>query len=326
MTHPKNTEFPPDKTAILQRARRLEWWSFIYLVASVALMALVLGNSQAMKTAWLDNVLTFVPVIFFLVGNRFNYRSPTIDFPYGFHRITSAGYLASAVALFIIGGYLLVDSAIKLVEHEHPTIGSVVILSRDLWLGWVMIPVLIAVALPALILGRIKISLAKALYDKVLYTDAEANKADWMTEVAAIIGVLGIALGFWWADAAAAIFISIEIMRDGFRHVRGSVFELLDQRPWKVDYSEHDPINEQVLQKLRSYPWVGDVRLRLRTTGHLITGEAFFIPTDSADLPARIETAIGELRALDWRIDGIALTPVRDLGLVSRYFNRGGRN
>lgn len=319
------SEFPPEKEATLRRARRLGWWSLAFLVAAVAAMALVLGNSQAMKTAWLDNILTFIPVIFFLVGTRIAHRRPTREFPYGFHRVMSAGYLASAVALFVIGGYLLVDSAIKLIEQEHPTIGSVIVWGYNIWLGWIMIPVLVAVAVPAFILGRMKLPLAHALYDKVLFTDAEANKADWLTEAAAIVGVIGIGLGYWWADSAAAIIIAIEIMRDGFRHVRGSLFELIDQRPQTVDYAGADALNDQILAKLKSYPWVRDVTLRLRTTGHLITGEAFFIPSDDGDLPQRIQQALDDIRELDWRIDGLALTPVRDLGVANRYLHNRRR-
>lgn len=319
-------EFPAEKAVILRRARRLEWLSLAFLAVSVAAMALVLGSSQAMKTAWLDNVLTFVPVIFFLIGSRISHRAATEDFPYGFHRVMSAAYLASAVALFVIGGYLLADSSIKLIKQEHPTIGSVELLGWSVWLGWLMIPVLIAVAIPAAILGRLKIPIARELYDKVLFTDAEANKADWLTEAAAILGILGIAFGLWWADSAAAIVISVEIMRDGFRHVRGSLFELLDQRPHRIDYSGHDPVNEAILQKLLEYPWIGEHRLRLRTTGHLITGDVFFVPANDEDLPHRIQTAIEEIRALDWRIDALAFAPVRDLLIINRYLDRSSED
>src|SRR3546814_7933587 len=53
----KAFEFPPDKARLMARARRLEWWSLAYLVVATLVVALVLGQSQAMKTAWLDDVL-----------------------------------------------------------------------------------------------------------------------------------------------------------------------------------------------------------------------------------------------------------------------------
>ena len=112
-------EFPPDKARLMARARRLEWWSLAYLVVATLVVALVLGQSQAMKTAWLDDVLNFIPVIAFLIATRISLRPPNENFPYGYHRASSAAYLGSAVALFTIGGYLLIESAVKLAHQEH---------------------------------------------------------------------------------------------------------------------------------------------------------------------------------------------------------------
>lgn len=46
-----------------------------------------------------------------------------------------------------------------------------------------------------IILGRIKIKLAKVLHDKVLHADADIAKAGWGTALATIIGVLGLGVG-----------------------------------------------------------------------------------------------------------------------------------
>ena len=79
-----------------------------------------------------------------------------------------------------------------------------------------------------IVLGRLKLPVAKRLCDKVLHTDALMQKADWMTGIAGIGGVLGIALGLWWADALAAGFISLSILKDGLTSMRTASAELLD--------------------------------------------------------------------------------------------------
>jgi cobalt-zinc-cadmium efflux system protein len=114
----------------------------------------------------------------------------------------------------VLGVVILLDSAMKLVTAEHPPIGVIQLFGKEIWLGWVMIGALIYSALPAVFLGRAKLKLADELHDKVLYADAKMNKADWMTASAAIVGVAGIGLGLWWADAVAAMFISFDIARD----------------------------------------------------------------------------------------------------------------
>jgi hypothetical protein len=89
------------------------------------------------------------------------------------------------------------------------------------------------------LLGRAKQRLAAQLHDKVLYTDAEMNKADWATAGAAILGVIGIGAGLWWADAVAAIVISLDIVHDGYGNVRTAVHDLMDRRPTTYDHEGH---------------------------------------------------------------------------------------
>src|SRR3546814_19979092 len=99
-----------------------------------------------MKTAWFDDVLNFIPVIVFLVGSRLSLKPPNRRFPYGYHRVTSAAYLAAAAALFTIGGSLLVDSALNLIRFAHPTIGSARLLGWGVWVGWPVVPALASTA------------------------------------------------------------------------------------------------------------------------------------------------------------------------------------
>ena len=126
----------------MSKARRLEWLTIAYLVSAVVLLALVLGSSQAMKTAWAEDLLSLIPPIAFLLAARFNSRSPTGRFPYGFHRTVSIAYLCSALALLVMGAYLLVESLVKLVTAEYPTINSVELFGQTIWLGWLMLPAL----------------------------------------------------------------------------------------------------------------------------------------------------------------------------------------
>jgi divalent metal cation (Fe/Co/Zn/Cd) transporter len=141
---------------------------------------------------------------------------PDRAFPYGFHRTVSIAYLCSALALLVMGTYLLVESIVKLVTAEYPTINSVELFGQTLWLGWLMLPALAWSVLPAVFLGRAKMPLAEELHDKVLYADAKMNKADWLTAGAAMVGVVGIGFGLWWLDAVAAALISLDITKDGF--------------------------------------------------------------------------------------------------------------
>lgn len=197
-------ELPPDKHETLVKAVRLEWISIVYLVTAITLLYFTLGSSQAMKAAWVEDILGLTPPIAFLVASRIRNRQPNDRFPYGYHRATSVAYLCASVALLALGAFILYDSVSKLIKFEHPPIDLVKPFGdRPIWLGWLMLAALAYSTAPQVLLGRLKQPLAKELNDKVLYADAEMNRADWLTGCAAMLGVVGIGFGLWWADADA---------------------------------------------------------------------------------------------------------------------------
>ena len=69
-----------------------------------------MGSSQAMKTAWIEDMLALVPPLAFLVAVHRARRRPSADHPYGFHRSTAIGHLTAAVALLTVGLSLVYDA------------------------------------------------------------------------------------------------------------------------------------------------------------------------------------------------------------------------
>lgn len=303
-------EYSEEQERLLSKAVRLEWLTLAYIASVAILMYLVLGSSQAMKTAWIEDLLSLLPPIMFLVANRYRNRAPTEHFPYGFHRAAGIGFLVASVALLVVGGWLVIDSALKLYHQHHPTIGLKEYFGVDIWLGWWMIAVLLYGTVPPVLLGLAKLKLANPLYDKVLYTDAKMNKADWMTAVAAIAGILGVGLGLWWADAAAALFISFDILHDGVRQTRDAVTGLMDRAPKSLD-GKYERIPERIVETLESFDWIARAEVRLREEGHLFFGEGYYASRDEKPVPPeRLREAVDKVKSLDWRLKDFALTPL----------------
>jgi cation diffusion facilitator family transporter len=304
-------ELPPDKAALHRRAIRLEWWTIAFFVVAVALLALTLGQSQAMKAAWIEDMLGLVPPAAFLLAARYRNRAPNERFPYGYHRSVSVAFLAGSVALLGLGGYVVYDSAARLIARERPPIGLIEVFGQRFWLGWLMIAVLFATMVPAVLLGRAKQRIARQLHDKVLFADAEMNRADWLTAGAAILGVAGIGAGLWWADAVAALIIGGDIVRDGVRTTRSAVANLMDNRPRVVDGSHVHPLPHQLLTAVRDHEWVADAWLRLREEGHVFVGELVVVPREGTDrLVQRLADLQQFARDFDWRIHDLVVAPV----------------
>ena len=307
-------ELPPELEPVQRRAIRLEWITIAYLLTAIAALYLTLGNSQAMKAAWIEDSLSLLPPIAFLVANRIRKKPASERFPWGRHRAVSIGYLGASLALLTMGTWLLVDSALKLVSAEHPPIGVVSVFGQTFWLGWLMLPALAWSALPAYVLGRMKLDLASQLHDKVLYADAKMNKADWLTAGAAGIGVIGIGFGLWWADAVAALAISLDIAHDGWTNVRAATRDLMDEQPSTYDDERPHPLNERIYDELRRLPWVADAQVRMREEGHVFGVEAFVVPAGGGEVALEwLEEARERLEGLDWKLRDVVVAPVAEL-------------
>ncbi|HEY9091933.1 cation diffusion facilitator family transporter [Parasphingorhabdus sp.] len=284
----------------IAKARRLEIWTLLWTGSIVLVMGLVMGSSQAMKSAWIEDVLSLVPAIVFLIALHFEKREPNQKFRFGYRRVNSLAFLIAAVTLTGVGGFLLFEAAKTLLMQEHPTIGPITIFGHTIWLGWLMIAALLYSVIPPVILGYMKHPIAEKIQDKVLHTDALMQKADWMTGLAGIVGVMGVGLGYWWADAVAAGFISFEILRDGIKNLRIATAELIDGMPREL---ENDDIADDALELeqalLRQYP---DAKIQMRESGRYILVQ---IGNISVDEWRGIDSNV--LPERQWRVDQISL-------------------
>ncbi|MEN1973679.1 cation transporter [Cellulomonas sp. P4] len=309
-----HTELPPEQSQALRRAVRLAWGTIGFLVVGVTLVYLVMGSSQAMKAAWTEDLLSFIPPISFLVAVRFARRRPTPEHPYGYHRSVGIGHLVAATALLAMGTFLVVDSGSGLLKAEHPPVGVMHLGGHVFWAGWPMIAAMVVTGVPPVLLGRAKLPLARTLHDRVLYADADMNKADWMTALGTVVGVLGIGAGLWWADAAAALFIAGSILRDGATNLRVAAAALMDARATTVDGTDVHPLVGRVDEYLRAVPWVAAARSRVRDQGHVFHVESFVVPRDgTAPGPEDLTELRRGVAALDWKIQDLVVVPVEQL-------------
>ena len=309
-------ELPEELQPVHRRAVRIERISIAYWISLIVLLYFVLGSSQAMKAAWVEDILGMFPPVAFLIAARYRTRPPNRLFPFGYHRAITVAYVVSAVALFGLGAFILIDSVEKLISGTHPSIGMVEILDTQVWLGWVMIAALLYGLFPSLILGRLKRPLADKLHDKVLFADSRMNQADWLTAGAAIVGIIGIGFGLWWADAAAAIVISLDILHDGQKFLRESVGDLMDESPKTPDESEPHPLIDRVRREVAGTAWIAEAAVALRENGHLITGEVWVVPREKGEVAPACERLSQRLGELDWRLHAIVVAPLESLSEV----------
>ncbi len=302
-------KLPAEKEAGLRRAYRLAWISLFFLLTIITAMYAAMGTSQAMKTAWIEDVLSLVPPLAFIAARKLHSRSPSQRFPYGFHRAHALSFLVAASAVLVVGLFILGDAVHSLISQERPTLGHTDLWGVQVWSGWVMIAALIYSIIPPVVLGHMKVALAHELYEKTLYADGMMNKADWMTGLAGVLGVIGIGMGYWWADAVAAAIISLDVCKDGVTQLRRAISVLLNQRPTEVGSDEPLTIDLKISESLLKLSYVNRVEMRLREEGHIISGEVFVtLKDDVSNISEKLRELEEAAMATDWRLHGIIVT------------------
>lgn len=140
------------------------------------------------------------------------------------------------------------------------------------------------------------------------------NKADWATALAAVVGVLGIGFGLWWADSAAALVISLSILRDGIKNLRAAVGGLIDTRAKTYDDAGPDPLGERIDAYLRGLHWVDDARSRIRDEGHVYHIESFVVIKSRCTPKIEyFEEARNACIGMDSKVQDIVIIPVSEL-------------
>ena len=97
-------ELPPDRAQDMRQAKKLAWVSIVYMSTVIGLMALVMGSSQAMQTAWVEDMLSLVPPIGFLIAARVRFWPHNERYPYGYHRATNIAFLMAVLAMLVMRG------------------------------------------------------------------------------------------------------------------------------------------------------------------------------------------------------------------------------
>ena len=195
------------RTALVQRGLALNYLTIGYNVveAIVALGAGLVSSSVALVGFGLDSVIEV------LASGAAQWRLRA-DLDAGRReRVERTTLRIIGWSFLALAAYVALDSLNALLRHEPPE-RSVV--------GLVLLA-LSAVVMP--VLARAKRRVARAMTSRALEADAMQTSLCAFLSVIALAGVaLNTALGWWWADPAAALAMVPIITREGIEGVRGA--------------------------------------------------------------------------------------------------------
>lgn len=212
---PKTDRAEPSPLAVLQRAAQLRTalqleyltvgWNVIE--GLVAVTAALASGSVALFAFGVDSFVEMSSGL--VLVWRLRAEDGTLG-PEAVERLDRRARKLVAVSLFALAGYVAFDALAALIQSAkpEPTLVGLALTGLSLAvMGW---------------LARAKRRAAQALGSQALESDAFQTSACWWLSVIALTGIgLNAAVGWWWADPAAALGMTFFIAREGGEAWRG---------------------------------------------------------------------------------------------------------
>src|SRR5262249_5279015 len=140
---------------------------------------------------------------------------------YGHGKIESVTALGETALLFVLSGIVIWEALSRLAgDHSHPVEAT----------GWAF-AVIVGSILTDFVRARVLYRVAAATSSEELEADALHFGSDMWSSLAVLVGLIAIALGFAWADSAAAIVVALFICIAGWRLGRRTIDTLTDTAP-----------------------------------------------------------------------------------------------
>jgi cation diffusion facilitator family transporter len=140
---------------------------------------------------------------------------------YGHGKVESLAALAATALLFLLSGIVIWEAVQRLFGHETAGVEA------SVWAFGVVIVSIIVDFFRARVLYRV----ARTSSSEALEADALHFSSDMWSSFAVLIGLVGVAFGYQWADSVAAIIVAIFICIAGWRLGRHTIDSLTDVAP-----------------------------------------------------------------------------------------------
>jgi cation diffusion facilitator family transporter len=175
------------------------------LTGSVGLLGDALHNLSDVSTS---------AVVF--IGFRISKKPASMSHPYGYERAEDIAGLGVALVIWASAVFAGLVSIHKLTEHGRTT-----------HLGFGMAAAVVGIA-GNQIVARYKLRVGRRIQSATLVADAQHSWLDALSSAGALLGLIGVALGFRWADAVAGLLVTGFIIHVGYQVTTELLVHLLD--------------------------------------------------------------------------------------------------
>jgi cation diffusion facilitator family transporter len=275
------------------------------IVASAGLTAAkaivgVMSGSLALLSEAAHSLIDVGATVMTYYAVRVSDKPADEEHHYGHGKIESVSALAETALLFVLAGVVIWEAAKRLMSEQPPDVEAT---------PWAFAVISLSIVID-FFRARVLYRTAEQTSSQALEADALHFDSDMWSSLAVLVGLVGIALGYTWADSVAAMAVSVVICIVGWRLGRRTVDTLTDTAPAGAA--------ERIRAMVARIPGVvGLDRLRVRKVGKvlfvdLVVAVSRTLPIDRvaalkdrivamvrADSQAAEVTVTAEPRALD---------------------------
>lgn len=180
----------------------------------------VMTGSLAILSEAAHSLIDFAATVITYVAVRMSGKPADDEHHYGHGKFESVAALAETALLFFLSGIIIFEAIKRLLGEEHAveaTISAFAVIGLSIVIDFFR--------------SRMLYKVAHETTSEALEADALHFSSDLWSSLAVLAGLAGIALGFKWADAVAALVVAILVLFAGWRLARRTIDTLLDTAP-----------------------------------------------------------------------------------------------
>ncbi len=186
------------------------------LTGLIELAIALVSGSVALLSDALHNLSDVSTSILVFIGFRASRKLPSDRYPYGYERAEDLAGVGVALVIWSSAVVAGVESITKLVRHGGTG-----------YVGWGIAAAVVGIAGNQLV-ARYKLVVGRRIRSATMVADAKHSWLDALSSAGAMLGLIGVALGWGWADAIAGVVVTGFICHVGWEVTTDIVHRLLD--------------------------------------------------------------------------------------------------
>ena len=181
----------------------------------------VMSGSLALLSEAAHSLIDFFATVMTYFAVRISGKPADAEHHYGHGKVESVTALAETALLFVLSGVVIWEAVTRLFGgHGHAV-------EATIWAFAIIVVSIVVDFFRARLLYRV----AHKTASEALEADALHFGSDMWSSTAVLIGLIGVAMGYPWADSAAALVVAVFVCLAGWRLGRRTIDTLTDTAP-----------------------------------------------------------------------------------------------